>query len=60
LRECSNICDLCRDYRSNPIAAIFRGGAKLSLRASSRFKKLMRPTGEAFGPVSGDFVYRLL
>jgi hypothetical protein len=37
-----------------------RGVANLSLRASSRFKNLMRPTGEAFEPVSGDFVCRLL
>ena len=40
--ECSNICDLYRSSRSNPIAAIFRGGAKLSLRASFRLKNLMR------------------
>jgi hypothetical protein len=46
-----------RDYNSNPIAAVFaRGVASLLLRASTRFKNLMRPTGEASGPVSGDFV----
>jgi hypothetical protein len=37
------MCDLYRFSRSNPIAAIFRGGAKISLRASFRFKNLMRP-----------------
>jgi hypothetical protein len=37
-----------------------RGVANLLLRASLKASELMRPTGEASGPVSGEIVCRLV
>ena len=43
--------------KATPKAAVSaRGVANHLLRASHRFRNLMRPTGEASGPVFGDFV----
>jgi hypothetical protein len=57
-RECSNVLRfLIAIATATPkAAALARGVANLSLRASSQFRNLMRPTGEASGPVSGGFV----
>jgi hypothetical protein len=49
-----------RVSRSNPIAAASAAVLPTSCYAHrSRFRKMMRPTGEASRPVSGDFVCRL-
>jgi hypothetical protein len=49
-----------RVSRSNPIAAVSAAALPTSRYAHRpRFRKMMRPTGEASRPVSGDFVCRL-
>jgi hypothetical protein len=53
-------CDLYRVSRSNPMAAVFHPRRCLPIVQAhrARVRNLMRPTGEASGPVSGDFVCR--
>jgi hypothetical protein len=52
-----NCCNRYRDSRSNPMAAdLPRRCLPFVTRIAFRFRNLMRPTGEASGPVSGDFV----
>src|SRR6185437_12049622 len=57
-RQWSNRCVRYRDSRSNPIATVSAAALPTSRYAHRpRFRKMMRPTGEASRPVSGDFVW---
>ena len=56
-----NVVSCYRDSRSNPITAVSAAALPTCRYAHRpRFRKLMRPTGEASRPVSGDIVRRLI